>query len=62
MSLSVTSLLLHSYDVPSSARSALEAARAVPAEQRRPHLEAAARALHREIDLDCADAKELVGL
>lgn len=62
MSLSVTRLLLHSHDVPASARTALENARAVPADQRRPHLEAAARALHREIALDCADAKELVGL
>ncbi len=62
MSLSLLPLLIHSDDVPASARDALRAASAMPAHQRRPHLEAAARALHHEFALDCADARELVGL
>jgi len=33
-----------------------------PIEERTPHLESAARILHRELDLDCVDARELVGL
>ena len=62
MSFSVAPLLLHSYQVPATARHALRAAYDAPLEQRRPHLESAARILHRELDLDCVDARELVGL
>ena len=62
MSLSLLPILLHSDDVPVSARDALREASLAPADLRRAHLEAAARALLREADLDCADACELVGL
>ncbi len=55
-------LLIHSRDVPASARAALVAASHAPASERRSHLEIAARALYREAHLDCADARELVGL
>jgi hypothetical protein len=62
MSFSVTPLLLDSEFVPPRARSALRTAYEVPPHERLPHLEAAARVLHRELGLDCTDARELVGL
>jgi hypothetical protein len=62
MSFSLASLLMVEEDVPATVRHALEAASRAPASERRPHLEAAAHALYRDANLDCADAKELVGL
>ena len=62
MSLSLVPLLLHESDVPVAARAALRAAADAPAGERRRHLETAAQALYREARLDCADARELVGL
>jgi hypothetical protein len=62
MSFSVTPLLLHSEYVPVTARRALRVAYESPIEDRTPLLESAARILHRELDLDCSDARELVGL
>lgn len=62
MSLSLVSLLIHEQDVPAAARAALREASIAPARQRHALLEAAARALYREADLDCADARQLVGL
>lgn len=62
MSFSVTPLLLASDSVPAGARRALRAAYEAPPDERQPHLEAAARLLHRELGLDCQDARELVGL
>jgi plasmid stability protein len=62
MDFSITRLLLHSDSVPASARAALRAAHDSPLEQRSLHLESAARILSRELDLECADALELVGL
>jgi len=62
MRFSVAPLLLHSEHVPATVRRALRAAYDVPADQRTPHLESAARILHRDLELDCADARELVGL
>ena len=62
MSLSMASLLLHSDDVPSGVRDAVRAAYDAPAEERTPYLESAARILHLEVELDCRDARELVGL
>ena len=56
------SLLLVEEDVPATVRVALRAASRAPARERRLHLKAAARALNLEAHLDCADAKELVGL
>ena len=62
MMFSLLPLLLHDPSVPATARAALRAADDAPASERRRHLEAAARALYHEADLDCADARELVGL
>lgn len=62
MSLSLLSLLIHDGDVPASARDALIAASTADADERRSHLEAAARSLYRDAQLDCPDARELVGL
>jgi hypothetical protein len=62
MSLSLAPLLLESTDVPLTARRALREAQRSPKERREPLLEAAARSLYREVGLDCADARELVGL
>ena len=62
MSLSMATLLIHSDDVPASARSALRDAYELPEDARTPLLEAAARALFHEADLECTDARELVGL
>lgn len=62
MSLSLLPLLLVEDDVPVTARAALRAADRAPAGERRAHLERAARALYRDAQLDCADARELVGL
>jgi hypothetical protein len=62
MSYSFIPLLLAEADVPARARTALRAARLAPISERRSHLEAAARALCIEAELDCAEARELVGL
>jgi hypothetical protein len=62
MSLSLLPLLVVEEDVPVSARAALREASRASDSERRTHLETAARALYREADLDCADARELVGL
>jgi hypothetical protein len=48
--------------VPRAARAALVAALSGPPEQRDAELQSAARVLHRELDLGCGDARELVGL
>ena len=62
MTFSIVPLLLHSDSVPERAREALRAAYDSPLEERSAHLESAARILHYELDLDCGDAHELVGL
>ena len=62
MSFSFAPQLLHSQSIPEVARRALLAAQEASLEDRAPHLEAAARSLHRELALDCGDARELVGL
>jgi len=62
MTLSLLPLLVHETDVPAVARAALRCASVAPAERRRAYLELAAMALAREADLDCDDARELVGL
>jgi hypothetical protein len=62
MGLSLTPLLMHSEYVSLEARSALRVAHTAPPEQRKQALEAAARALFRETDLSCRDAREIVGL
>jgi len=62
MTLSLLPLLLHESDVPVVARAALRRASVVPAVRRRAYLELAARSLSRDAELDCEDARELVGL
>ena len=62
MSFSIARLLVDSEFIPPAARRALRLAFGAPPEERGPHLEAAARVLHHELDLDCRDARELVGL
>ena len=60
--LQISNLLLHSEDVPVAARAALASALQGPAEQRCENLVEAAVILHRQVGLDCSDARELVGL
>jgi hypothetical protein len=62
MSFSMTSLLIHSQSVPTPVREALESAEAAAPEDRNQLLESAARILHDETGLPCADVLELVGL
>jgi len=62
MTMSLLPLLLYDADVPATARAALRRANLAPASERRAYLEVAARELSREAELDCADARELVGL
>jgi len=62
MSLSMAPILIASDDVPVMARRALRAARDAAPANRSWHLETAARSLHRDLGLDCDDARALVGL
>ena len=62
MALSVAPLLLHSEAVPEGARVALRDAFARPEDERPALLANIARILYREVDLDCDDALELLGL
>lgn len=63
MSLSVAPLLIHSTDLSLDVRETLQAAYAEEQPAARTDLLAtAARLLHRETELDCADVRELVGL
>jgi len=62
MAFSMAHLLIHSDSVPPEAREALKAASFGPPERRSAALESAARILYRERELDCRDARDLVGL
>jgi len=62
MSFTMVPLLMHSDAVPRVARDALRAAFAAPPERRDAELLSAVRVLYRETDLDCSEAKDLVGL
>ena len=62
MAFTLEPLLMHSDAVPEQAKNALKAASLVPPIERKAQLESAARILYRETDLDCVDARELVGL
>jgi hypothetical protein len=62
MALSIVPILIHSQAVPEEARDALRAASFGPPERREAELESAARVLATETDLDCSEARELVGL
>jgi hypothetical protein len=55
-------ILLHSTAVPEAAREALRIALFGPPETRRDALLSAARVLHRDADIECDDARALVGL
>jgi hypothetical protein len=60
--LSMARMLIHSHDIPDAARDELRAAFADEPERQVDHLAAAARLMHAELELECSDARELVGL
>jgi hypothetical protein len=62
MSFSMAPLLMSSPDLPAAVRDELRAAFAAQPTQRDGHLVTAARLIHAELDLECRDARELVGL
>jgi ferric-dicitrate binding protein FerR (iron transport regulator) len=62
MAFSITRLLLHSSAVPPEARDALKSAMETEPEHRAVWLERALRLLHAGTDIDCDDARELVGI
>jgi len=62
MELSMARLLIHDEGVPAPARAALRAAYSAAPPERAEMLASAARILHGETDLECRDARELVGL
>jgi hypothetical protein len=62
MSFAMASLLAHSDYVPTEAREALRAARALPVADRTALLRSAAGILHRDAGIPCSDALELVDL
>jgi hypothetical protein len=62
MSFSMATLLMHSPDIPTSVREALRAAESAAPHERTSQLKTAAHLLYQEVDLPCADVRELVGL
>ncbi len=62
MGINVASLLLYNEGIPAAARAALGAARAAPPDSRVRLLESAARILHDDVGVPCADAREVVDL
>lgn len=62
MGFTMAPLLINSDAVPPAAREALRQAYLGPQEQRDAQLESAARVLYRETELDCSEARELLGL
>lgn len=62
MPLTLAPLLIHSHAVPPSARNDLLAAIRSADGVRKAHLESAARSIYLETDLDCREAREIVGL
>ena len=60
--LRMAELLIHSEDVPLAARIALTSALSKASDERLDGLREAARILHFDTGLPCADACELVGL
>jgi hypothetical protein len=53
---------MHSPDVPANVREALRAAEHAEPADRHGQLKTAAHLLYQEVDLPCADVRELVGL
>lgn len=62
MKFSMGPLLMHSSDVPTEVREALQAAYAAEPEAQHELLSQAASLLYRATDLECSDVRELVGL
>lgn len=62
MAFSLAPLLVHSESIPVAARNALRGALESAPEKQSAELLAAARLIHQDTDLDCGDARELVGL
>lgn len=62
MAFSITRLLLHSNSVPQEARDALRSAFESEPEHKEAWLQRALGLLYDTTDLDCSDARELVGL
>ena len=62
MTFTMVPLLIHSDAVPAVARDALKAAYLAPPERRQAELLSAVRVLYRETELDCGEAKDLVGV
>jgi hypothetical protein len=62
MRFSIAPLLIFNDAVPPAARDALRAATFGPAKERVARLESAARAIYLATDLDCREAREIVGL
>jgi hypothetical protein len=62
MGFTMAPLLIHSEAVPREVREALKAASDGPPERRHAQLEAAARVLYDETDLDCGEVRDLVGV
>jgi hypothetical protein len=60
--MSMAPILMHSEQVPASARDALREASSAPSASREALLTTAAKILYAETDLPCADVLELVGL
>ena len=60
--LSMAPLLIHSTDIPLHVREALRSAISAEPDQRASRLESAAFLLHQELELECADVRELMGL
>ena len=60
--LSMAPLLLHSSDIPLHVREALRTAISAEPDERASRLESAAYLLHQELELECADVRELFGL
>ncbi len=58
----MATLLMHSTDIPASVRDALRAAERAEPEDRPRQLKTAATLLYQQVDLPCADVRELVGL
>ncbi len=62
MGFTMAPLLINSDAVPPAAREALRLAFQGPEEHRTARLESAAQVLYRETELDCGEARDLVGL
>ncbi len=62
MAFAMSSLLVYEHQVPHAAREAILAARRAPPAGRRAYLMSAARILHDQVGIECADALELVDL